>query len=108
MTPEQWQDFVVECEIVAREDAGVDAARPGDGPFLACEAVDELLATLDEGEHFVVFDGRRFHRSTRRELPPVRSGALQRRTQEIVRRTGGRGEWRAYPPGQDDRGSTRG
>ena len=107
VTPEAWQGYVVEYEVAAREDFGVDAARPGDGPFLACEAVDELLATLDEGEHFVVFDGRRFHRSTRRELPPVRSGAMQRRTQEILRRTGGRGEWRAYPPGQDGRGRTR-
>ena len=63
VTPEQWQDFVVECEIVAREDAGVDAARPGDGPFLACEAVDETAR--DPGR------GRALRRLRRPQVPPL-------------------------------------
>jgi hypothetical protein len=100
-TPEQWQEYVAWCEVRCRRDAGVDADGPGDGPYVAWERVDEYIATLDEGEHFVVFDGQRFHRSTRRELPAVRSGASRRRTQEIIARTQGRGQWRAYPPGSD-------
>jgi hypothetical protein len=86
LTPEQWQDYVVDREIGCRHDVGVDADGPGDGPGVALEHVTETLATLDDDEHFLVADGHHLVGSTRAELPPVPGTALQRESEEIRRR----------------------
>ena len=58
LTPEQWQDYVVSCEIGCRMDYGVDADGEGDGLLVAIDDLDETMATMDPDEDFVVFDGR--------------------------------------------------
>ena len=110
--PSSGRTVVVACEIGSRAvDAGVDATRPGDGT-LSLGSERGRRPARDPGRGRARSSSSTAagsDRSTRRELPPVRSGARRRRrTQEIMRRIGDQGgEWRAYPPGQDGRGSTR-
>jgi hypothetical protein len=92
LTPDQWREYVVRCEIGCRRDCGVDAASAGDGPMVAVGYLEETVATMDEDEHFLVLDGNEFRGSTRAELPVVQGTALQRRSDEL-RRGGGGGRW---------------
>lgn len=92
LTPEQWQEYVVRCEIGCRNDYGVDADSIGGGPMVAIGDVEETVATMDEDEHFLVLDGHELRGSTRAELPVVRGTARQRRSEELRRRAGG-GRW---------------
>jgi hypothetical protein len=92
LTPDQWQEYVVRCEIGCRNDYGVDADSAGSGPMVAIGDVEENAATMDEDEHFLVLDGHQLRGSTRAELPVVRGTALERETEELRRRGGG-GRW---------------
>jgi hypothetical protein len=77
LTPEAWQEYVVGCEIACRNDYGVDADGPGDGPMVALGDLDEAMATMREDELFLVLHRHDLRGSTRAELPPVRgSGEL--------------------------------
>lgn len=92
LTPDQWQEYVVRCEIGCRNDYGVDADSAGSGPMVAIGDVEETVATMDEDEHFLVLDGHELRGSTRAELPVARGTALQRKTVELRRRGSG-GRW---------------
>lgn len=72
VTPAQWRHLVVECEVAARRDRGIDASSAGDGPGLAWFHLHEEIGSLDEGERHVVHFRGGFHRSIRSDLPPVR------------------------------------
>jgi len=100
LTPEQWHEFVIDCEIGCRRDSGVDADGPGDGPMVATYDLHEVIGSRDADETFVVLDRGRLEASTRAELPPARGTARARATEEILRRGGGRG-WFAYGPHTD-------
>ena len=72
VTPSQWREYVVGCEMNAWTDSGVDAWDPGDGFGMALLFLDEMIGSRYEDEHFVVFYRDDFERSVRSELPPVR------------------------------------
>jgi len=84
VTPEQWQEIVVDREIACRNDYGVDADSAGHGPSVAIGELDETLATMDDDETFVVVDRNDFVGSTRAELPPVRGTAQEREHAEFM------------------------
>jgi hypothetical protein len=86
VTPEQWQDYVVSCEIGCRMDYGVDADGEGDGLLVAIDHLDETMATMDPDELFVVLDGGRLTGSTRAELPPVPGTGSAREHEKVMRR----------------------
>ncbi|WP_426246586.1 hypothetical protein [Nocardioides sp. LHG3406-4] len=86
LTPEEWQEHVISCEIGCRMDYGVDADREGSGPYVAFDALDEIIGTLDPEELYVVFDGREFRGSTRAELPAVPGTAGEREHAQSMRR----------------------
>ncbi len=92
VTPEQWQEYVVDCEIGCRRDHGVDASKTGDGPDAALFYLEEMVASRQSDEPYVVFDGREFCRSVRAELPPVRGTASARKAREIEEKHPG-GRW---------------
>jgi hypothetical protein len=86
ITPEQWQELVIDTEIGCRADYGIDAARAGDGPGAAIDELHETLATMDDDERFVVFDGRALVGSVRAELPPRAGTAREREHARVMRR----------------------
>lgn len=92
LTPEQWRSYVVDCEISARNDSGVDASSAGDGPGLARLYLDETLGSRCEGERHIVLFKDGFHGSIRAELPPVRDPASR------TPRTPPDGDWYAFAP----------
>ena len=72
LTPEAWQEYVVDSEIACRNDYGVDADGPGDGPMVALGDLDETMATMRDDELFLVLHRQDLQGSTRAQLPPVR------------------------------------
>lgn len=86
LTPDDWQEYVVSCEIGCRMDYGVDADGEGDGLLAAIDDLDETMATMDPDEDFVVFDGRTLVGSTRAELPPVPGTGSEREHEKVMRR----------------------
>jgi hypothetical protein len=76
LSPQQWRDFVDDCEAAAGSDSGDDAWGSGDGLSIALGELDDLISSRwDDEEHIVFFRGRPF-RSVRSELPPLRSRLL--------------------------------
>ncbi|MFC5678205.1 hypothetical protein [Aeromicrobium endophyticum] len=76
LTPQQWRDFVDQCEAFAERDSGEDAWGAGDGLAIALGELDELISSRwDDEEHIMFFRGRPFQ-SVRPELPPLRSRLL--------------------------------
>lgn len=69
VTPEQWREHVVDWEVAARRDRGVDAMRPGQGHAYAAADLEETVAST--GASFVVWWRGEPHASSRAELPPV-------------------------------------
>jgi hypothetical protein len=86
LTPEEWQDYVVSCEIGCRLDYGVDAEGEGDGLLVAVDDLDETMATMDPDETFVVLDGGQLTGSTRAELPPEAGTGSAREHEKVMRR----------------------
>lgn len=99
LTPEQWQEYVVGCEIGCRNDYGIDADSAGDGPRVAIGDLDEAMATMDPDESFLVLDARVLKGSTRAELPPMPGSAGKQKSEEILRRGGG-GWYATYHEGK--------
>lgn len=93
VTPEQWRAYVVDCEIGARSDSGVDASTAGDGPGLAMLYLEEALGSRWDDEQHIVYYKDGFHGSIRAALPPVRDPASR------APRTPPDGDWYAYDPG---------
>lgn len=71
VTPAEWREYVIDCEMVAQEDSGVDAWGPGDGLGMALLFLDETIGPREGDERFVVFHRGEFERSVRSELPPI-------------------------------------
>jgi hypothetical protein len=92
LTPERWQDFVVTCEIGCRSDYGVDADSAGAGPQVALCDLEEVVATMEDDERYVVLDGYHLEASTRAELPPVPGTATQVTAEDARLRASG-GSW---------------
>ena len=97
VTPSQWRELVVDSEVAARMDSGIDASSTGDGPGLAWFHLHEEIGSLADDERHVVFFRGGFHRSVRAELPPVPGRGL-----DLPPAGGGQG-WFAFGPDAGDR-----